>query len=98
LERPFETLEQARRWVAGFVHWYNEEHRHSALRFVTPGQRHRGEDHSLLAQRQALYACAKARNPRRWSGQTRNWRAVRAVSLNPDKSPAKEVKTNTQTA
>ena len=31
--------------------WYNEEHKHSALKFVTPGQRHQGEDIALLAQR-----------------------------------------------
>ena len=40
---PAKSPEQARTWVAGFVHWYNEEHRHSGIRFVTPGQRHRGE-------------------------------------------------------
>jgi len=39
--QPFESLETARTWVHAFVHWYNEEHRHSALKFVTPGQRHR---------------------------------------------------------
>jgi putative transposase len=97
-ERPFETLEQARAWVAEFVHWYNEAHRHSALRFVTPGQRHRGEDQALLAQRKALYAGARARYPERWSGQTRNWHPAGAVSLNPNRSPAREVKTDTQTA
>lgn len=44
--QPFANLEAARQWVAGFVIWYNEEHRHGALPFVTPGQRHRGEDHA----------------------------------------------------
>ncbi len=43
-DKPFKNLEEARKWVFGFEHWYNETHRHSALRFVTPGQRHRGED------------------------------------------------------
>ena len=27
-----------------FVHWYNHEHRHSGIRYVTPAQRHAGED------------------------------------------------------
>jgi putative transposase len=62
---PFETLEQARAWVAEFVRWYNEVHRHSALKFVTPDQRHRGEDRALLAERAAVYARAKTRNPER---------------------------------
>nr|WP_139281204.1 hypothetical protein [Serratia plymuthica] len=33
-----------------FVGWYNEEHRHSGIRYVTAGQRRRGEDSQLLAQ------------------------------------------------
>ncbi len=42
--QPFERLEDARQWVAAFMHGYNEQHRHSALKFVTPGPRHRGEE------------------------------------------------------
>ena len=56
---PFGTLETARRWVRDFVHWYNHEHRHSAIRFVTPEQRHSGEDKLILAQRDQTYAQAK---------------------------------------
>jgi transposase InsO family protein len=40
--KPFESLDAAREWVYGFVHWYNEEHRHSGIQFVTPAQRHSG--------------------------------------------------------
>jgi len=39
-DKPFGSLASARVWVAGFQHGYNEVHRHSALKFVTPGQRH----------------------------------------------------------
>jgi len=52
-------------WVAGFVCWYDEVHRHSALRFVTPGQRHRGEDIAILAQGETLYQAAKTQHPER---------------------------------
>ena len=38
--RPFESLMATRQRVGTFVHWYNEEHRHSAINFVTPAQRH----------------------------------------------------------
>jgi transposase InsO family protein len=81
--KPFETLEAARQWVHAFVHWYNEEHRHSALKFVTPGQRHRGEDEAILHQRERLYAAARERQPARWSGSTRNWEPESSVQLNP---------------
>lgn len=85
-DQPFDTLEQARQWVAGFEQWYNEQHRHSALKFVTPGQRHRGEDHELLRQRRALYAAVKASRPERWSGDCRNWSRPEVVILNFQKS------------
>ena len=42
--RGFATIDEARTWVQDFVRWYNLEHLHSALRFVTPDQRHRGEE------------------------------------------------------
>jgi putative transposase len=80
---PFASLEAARTWVADFVLWYNEEHQHSALRFVTPSQRHDGRDAEILAHRREVYENAKARNPKRWTGSTRNWTPVGVVALNP---------------
>jgi len=85
--QPFTDITSARQWVADFVQWYNFEHRHSAIRFVTPAQRHAGLDVKILQQRQAVYERAKAENPERWSGKTRNWDPIQTVSLNPDKSP-----------
>jgi putative transposase len=34
---PFESLACARRWMTAFAAWYNGEHRHSAIQYVTPG-------------------------------------------------------------
>lgn len=82
----FSSLGHARRWVSKFVDWYNDEHRHSGIQFVTPAQRHAGQDTAVLTARKAVYAAAKARHPHRWSGATRNWNPVRVVHLNPDKS------------
>lgn len=81
----FTSLEAARKWVNEFVHWYNHEHRHSRIKFVTPAQRHRGEDHALLAKRRVLYEQHKQQNPSRWSGNTRNWEPKGEVELNPEK-------------
>ncbi len=83
--KPFESIEAARQWVHSFVQWYNEEHRHSAICYVTPNQRHRGEDRDLLKQREAVYETARQQNPERWSGKTRNWNPVEEVWLNPPK-------------
>lgn len=84
-----ESVDAARQWVALFVCWYNEEHRHSQIRFVTPGQRHRGEDKAILSRREQVYAHARERNPSRWSGETRNWTPIEMVSLNPERTDVK---------
>ena len=83
-KRAFENLFAARQWVGTFVHWYNHEHCHSALRFVTPHERHAGQDTALLAKRVNVYEAAKTAHPQRWSGPTRNWQPIREVHLNPD--------------
>jgi hypothetical protein len=72
-------------WVHAFVRWYNTEHRHSAIRFVTPDARHRGKDRDALGRRHEIYQAARARNPARWSGRTRNWDPVGSVWLNPER-------------
>jgi transposase InsO family protein len=80
---PFAGVDSARQWVARFVDWYNRDHRHSAIRFVTPAERHAGVDGTILARRHALYARAPRRRPKRWSRQTRDWTPIHAVVLNP---------------
>jgi transposase InsO family protein len=89
----FATIEEARAWIAAFVHWYNTLHRHSNIRFVTPEERHSGRDREILAHRAQVYAKAKARHPERWSGRTRNWGPIEVVTLNPASSHTEQRKT-----
>lgn len=84
-ERPFDTLDEARQWVLKFVTWYNEQHRHSGLKYVTPNQRHRGQAPALLKQRTEVYEAARARRPERWTAETRNWNLDNVVYLNPER-------------
>jgi putative transposase len=79
---PFASTAEADAWVQSFVLWYNTEHRHSAIRFVTPDQRHKGLDREILEKRHQIYQQAQRRNPHRWSGKTRNWDPVETVTLN----------------
>lgn len=88
--KPFANIDQARLWVVGLVDWYNREHRHSAIGFVTPQQRHCGEDVHLLQQRRVVYEAARRKNPSRWSKNIRDWSRVNEVYLNPDKPVPKE--------
>lgn len=83
--KGFADLVQARTWAAGFVQWYNVDHRHSGIRYVSPAQRHAGDDQAILAARHALYLQARERNPARWSGGTRNWAPIGPVTLNPER-------------
>jgi transposase InsO family protein len=83
--KGFAELDAAQEWAARFVHWYNDEHRHSGIKYVTPAQRHAGQDRALLTARHELYQRARQSNPQRWSRQTRNWTPVAAVTLNPER-------------
>jgi len=84
IPEAFSDLNQARTWSQQFVTWYNFEHRHSALKFVTPDQKHRGQDISILSKRKEIYRKAKEKNPNRWiQNKTRNWSPVLQTSLNP---------------
>lgn len=82
-DKPFSSLEEARSWVTSFVGWYNSQHRHSAIRFVTPDDRHFGREAQLLAQRDLVYQRARHRHPSRWRGNTRDWTPAGPVRLNP---------------
>ena len=81
---PFASTASARDWVTHFVAWYNSAHHHSAIRYVSPDDRHFGREKSILAQRAAVYERARRRNPERWSGETRDWTPVETVVLNPN--------------
>lgn len=84
--RPFENIEEVTAWVSAFVAWYNEEHLHSNLCFVTPEQKHQGLDIQILTKRSAIYEAARQKNPEKWSGKIRSWKATDVTILNPDKS------------
>ena len=82
-KQGFADLEAARSWVRDFIRWYNHEHRQSVIG---------GEDHHVLARRHALYQEARGRMPERWSGATRNWEPVGAVTLNPEREQKQPLK------
>lgn len=90
-EKPFENIGVARDWVNIFVKWYNHEHRHSGIKFTTPHERHTGQDVKILADRTLVYKKAKLENPNRWSGDTKCWKHIKEVHLNPEKGKSEIV-------
>ncbi len=81
LEKPFENIIESRKWAHRFVNWYNTEHLHSGIKFVTPADRHNGNDILILANRHRIYQQARLSNPERWTKKTRNWKPVTEVVL-----------------
>ena len=81
--KPFASIDAAWAWVERFVAWYNAEHHHGAIGFVTPDERHAGRDIPALVARRAVYDHARKLHPERWSGSARAWDAPATVALNP---------------
>ncbi len=88
----FDSMTAAIEWVEKFVAWYNGEHRHSGIKFVTPDERHFGREQNILKARVAVYERARAARPERWSRATRDWSPEGPVRLNP---PARTARTPT---
>ncbi|PML75631.1 integrase [Vibrio sp. 10N.261.51.A7] len=86
--KGFETIDSSRSWVEAFVRWYNTEHKHSKLNYVTPSERHNGKDKEILKRRVEVLLAAKQRKPERWSGDIRNCAPVGDVHLNPEREAA----------
>jgi len=89
-EDGFATVDVARKWVEEFVHWYNEEHHHSAIGFVTPSSRHHGEAEAIQEQRRVVYQLAREQHPERWVKDIRKWDLPLEVALNPNKKTLTE--------
>ena len=83
--KGFTDIDDARGWVSNFVDWYNHDHKHSGIRYVSPAQHHAGEDRAILAKAHKLYTEARVANPRGWARHTRNWKPIEVVTLDPER-------------
>ena len=82
--RFFTSIEHARRWFADFINWYNKNHMHSGLQYVTPYQKRNGEHHVIFAYRNKIISEAKQKDPERWGNrETRTYRVHATEVLNP---------------
>jgi putative transposase len=88
--KGFSNVDNAREWVKHFVVWYNSEHRHSGINFLTPNQRHSGKSAEIFQNRISVYEKAKEKNPERWSNDIRNWSIPDETWLNPEQTANRE--------
>lgn len=90
--KPFSSLEATNDWVKKFVHWYNNVHLHSGIKFVTPNDRHMGKDKNIMAKIHELYLKIRKKMPHRFNGKIKNWDMITEVKLNPLREKEKEGK------
>ena len=62
----FGSLEDGRAFGQVFFPWYNQDHRHSGLGFLTPAVVHVGQAPTVRAQRQQVLAAADTAHPERF--------------------------------
>lgn len=82
--KRFQSIEQARSWFADFTNWYNTEHRHSGIGYITPENRHSGMTPEIMSYRNEVLVEARKKNPERWPRGQMLWEKYPVVYLNPD--------------
>ncbi len=65
----FDGIEHARQHLRAFFQWYNHEHRHSGVGFMTPATVHLGQAPALQQQRAKVLAAAYRAHPERFKGK-----------------------------
>lgn len=65
----FEGLDHARAHLRTFFGWYNDQHRHSGIGFMTPAIVHFGQAPAIEAQRRHVLHAAYAAHPERFKGR-----------------------------
>lgn len=79
----FGSLQHARSWSSPFFQWYNHEHRHSGIAYLTPADVHFGRAEQILTRREEILAQAARLHPERFvRGTARLARLPEAVWIN----------------
>ena len=83
----FGSQADARAWAHTFFPWYNDQHRHSGIGYMTPAAVHYGVAAHLFVERQHVLRLAYAAHPERFvKGQPTPPSLPVAVWINPPKS------------
>jgi putative transposase len=80
--KPFASKNDACKWVASFLDWYNNLHSNIEIKFVTAQQCHNGKAVEVCLHRIVVYKQARQRHPCRWTRLTRCWRQPEVVWIN----------------
>lgn len=79
----FVNIASARKWFADFIDFYNTKHLHSGIGYVTPFQKHSGQDIAIFEKRQKTLNKAAKLHPNRFvNGPRKMTPNERSVTLN----------------
>lgn len=85
----FASYDDAHAYCIRFMDFYNHEHRHSGIAFMTPADVHHGRTDAILAARTATLDAAYAAHPERFvHGRPTPQRPPEAVYINPPSASA----------
>jgi hypothetical protein len=70
----FGCSEDSRSFCRNFFGWYNTEHYHSGIGFLTPEDVHYGRAEQIIKERQTVLKDAFAKHPERFKGNAENQR------------------------
>lgn len=83
----FETIEEAHAFLVKFFNWYNSEHYHSGILWLTPEMVHYGNSGIVLENRHKTLLTAYEKNPIRFSNKIPKLKKLPlAVYINPPQS------------
>ena len=90
----FSNVDAAVVFSRSYFDWYNTEHRHSGIAYLTPAEVHAGEADVALARRHEVKMAAWEAHPERFlKGPPRRETLAAAVYINPPKLPVDTVLT-----
>ena len=88
----FGGIDDALAYCRSFFPWYNDQHRHSGLAYLTPGQVHHGRADDILAQRHQTMLGAYAEHPERFvHGPPKPHALPAVVWINPPSEKLKDI-------
>lgn len=78
----FSKLEVGRNYFGEYFPEYNYTYKHSGIQFITPGERHYGEELKILNLRNEIIADFYKKNPHRYSQNPKQFRPITTVKIN----------------
>ena len=89
--KNFGSIEDARLFCEGFFQWYNYEHYHSGIAFLTPDTVHQGRAEACLKARQTVMNKAFEEHPDRFNRRPKVLQLPKEVWINKPQKSAAEV-------